>query len=127
MSIEHSVICDRCGSLVAAASTVDLSRADAAQLGARQDVGEDLCARCSTSGGSIPGQRPGDQQGAPAAQTSAASSPTRRLADGLVELLDELVREAFDSRIAQLSRSGSGPTDGEPGSPARAFAERMSR
>lgn len=127
MSIEHSVICDRCGSVVAAASTVALARADAAHLGVQQDAREDLCARCATAGGPAIGHRHGGQHGASAAHTAAASMPTRRLGDGLAELLDEFVRSAIDSRIAELSEGAAGPVHGEPGSAAKAFSERMSR
>lgn len=127
MSIEHSVICDRCGNVVAAASTVALARADAAQLGAQQDAREDLCARCASAGGPDVGNRHGDQHGGSAAPMAAASIPTRRLGDGLAELLDEFVRSAIDSRIAELSGGATGRADGEPGSAARAFSERMSR
>jgi len=127
MSIEHSVICDRCGSVVAAASTVALARTDAAQLGAQQDAREDLCARCATAGGPDVGDRHGDQHGGSAAHTAAASIPTRRLGDGLAELLNEFVQSTIDSRIAELSGGATGLANGEPGSAARAFSERMSR
>lgn len=124
MSVEYSIICDRCGSVVAAASTVALARADAARLGAQQDAREDLCARCSTSEGVSAGNPNGDRHGGSAAATS---SPTKCFGDGLVELLDEFVREVIDSRIAEVSCGGTGLAEGEPGSAARAFSERMSR
>ena len=127
MSIEHLVICDRCGSVVAAASTVALARADAAQLRAQQDAREDLCACCATAGGPDVGDRHGDQHGGSAAHTAAASTPTKRLGDGLAELLHGFVCSAIDSRLAELSGGATGLADGEPGSAPRAFSERMSR
>lgn len=138
MSVEYSIICDRCGSVVAAASTVALARADAARLGAQQDAREDLCARCSTSEGVSAGHPNGDRHGGSGAPAAATSSPTKCLGDGLVELLDEFVRgcgrcrrrptpDVIDSRIAEVSCGGTGLAEGEPGSAARAFSERMSR
>ena len=127
MSVEYSIICDRCGSVVAAASTVALARADAARMGAQQDAREDLCARCSTSEGVSAGHPNGDRHGGSAAPAAATSSPTKCLGDGLVELLDEFVRDVIDSRIAEVSCGGTGLAEGEPGSAARAFSERMSR
>lgn len=123
MSIEHSVICDRCGSVVAAASTVDLARADADQLGARQDAREDLCERCSPSGGaSVAPQPRGHPTQPPAFRTS-----TRRLGEELTDVLAEYVRGVVDARIAELSGGGPDPADQAPGSAAQAFSERMAR
>lgn len=48
MSIEHSLICDRCGAVVAAASTYSLARADAAALGAVRIGRQDICRDCPT-------------------------------------------------------------------------------
>jgi hypothetical protein len=123
MSIEHSVICDRCGSVVAAASTVDLARADAAQLGARQDAREDLCARCSPSGGASVAPQPRGHR----AQPPAFSTSTRRLGDDLADMLAEYVREVVDARIAELSGGVTEPADKAPGSAAEAFSKRMAR
>jgi len=123
MSIEHSVICDRCGSVVAAASTVDLARADAAQLGARQDAREDLCERCSPSGGPSVAPQPRGHR----TQPPAFSTSTRRPGEELADMLAEYVHRVVDARIAELSGGGPDPADNAPGTAAQAFSERMAR
>lgn len=123
MSVEHSVICDRCGSVVAAASTVDLARADAAQLGARQDAREDLCARCSPLGGASVAPQPRGHR----MQPPASSIRTRRLGDDLANMLAEYIREVVDARIIELSGGRTDPADKAPGSAAEAFSKRMAR
>ena len=125
MSVEHSIVCDRCASTIAVASSVAAARADAATLGAQQRPGQDLCVRCSSADGKGAGQRPTADDGQPPPPESSAH--VRSLGEDLVELIVECAREAVDSRLDERARRRSDPTAYEPGSPARDFHDRMSR
>ena len=124
MSIEHSVVCDRCASTVAVASSVALARADAAQLGARQGA-QDLCARCSAENGVDAAQQRAGEQGQPV--PTGAAGFLQALGEDLVELIVGCAREAIDCRLEERWRSGSDTRGDGPGSAAQAFADRMAR
>lgn len=125
MSVEHSIVCDRCASTVAVASSVAAARADAVTLGAQQRPGQDLCVRCSSADGKGAGQRPIADDGQPPPTGTGAHVQT--LGEDLVELIVECARQAVDSRLDERARRASDPTAYEPGSPAHAFQDRMSR
>lgn len=122
MSVEHSIVCDRCASTVAVGSSVALARVDAALLGAQRRAGQDLCARCATAGDN---QNDADAEGCSA--PSGRDGYVRALGEDLVELIVECAREAVDSRLDEHARQRSDPPAYEPGSPAEAFHDRMSR
>ena len=124
MSVEHSIVCDRCASTIAVASGVAAARADAATLGAQQRTGQDLCVRCSGADGEGAGQRQ-TADGQPTPTGSGAYVQT--LGEDLVELIVECARAAVDSRLDEYARQRSDPPAYAPGSPAQAFQDRMSR
>ena len=125
MSVEHSIVCDRCASTIAVGPSVAAARADAATLEAQRRFGQDLCVRCSSADAEGAGQRPtaDDRQPPP----TGSSAHARTLGEDLVELIVECAREAVDSRLDERARRRSDPTAYEPGSPAQAFHDRMSR
>lgn len=122
MSIERSIVCDRCGSIVAAGSSVALARADAALLGAQRSGARDLCARCAAAGDD---QNNADVEGRPA--THGPDQYVRALAEDLVELIAECVQAAVDSRLDERRTPRSRPAEDGSTSPAQAFTDRMSR
>lgn len=123
MSIKRSIVCDRCGSIVAAGLSVALARADAALLGAQRRGAQDLCALCAAAEDD---QNDADVGGCPA-PPHGRDQYVRALTEDLVELIAECVQEAVDSRLDERRTPRSRPAEGGSTSPAQAFTDRMSR
>lgn len=50
MSVEMTIVCDKCSAIISAGQTLDAARADAKHAGATRVTGFDYCRSCAALG-----------------------------------------------------------------------------